>query len=259
MEISSLIVKGSFPDTTHQRLAVQSGDRELTFVKGMGVFFDKAGAHVPQVYEHFVLKFEAQMDMVVFMHMRFVPIPYVAPEDMYRVSRTSVRNIYRLAIRHGYNDRVVTPDLGRLVYEEIRRAILAGVVRPAGGAATAAAQGNNVHWPSEDESEEINNADTIAAKVSSADINARPQPRAHDPEKYGQNVDVRIRALDEAYATQTLFLVGKEQLRISPGTDIVRRFLLGAWLFIRENTRQKVQQLDVPVEKLVEVGFVGYI
>jgi KUP system potassium uptake protein len=52
-------------------------------------------------------------------------------------------------------------------------------------------------------------------------------------------------------------LVGKQQLRVYEDTAMVKKALLAAFLFVRENTRAKVAQLDVPVEKLVEVGFVG--
>ena len=95
-------------------LADQFGGGELTEIDGMGIFFDKAGDMVPMVYEQWVRKFRAQFDVVVLMHMRALHLPHVSEEDRYAVARTSVRNVYRLTIRHGYNDHVITPDLARL-------------------------------------------------------------------------------------------------------------------------------------------------
>jgi KUP system potassium uptake protein len=53
-----------------------------------------------------------------------------------------------------------------------------------------------------------------------------------------------------------VYNVGKEQMRISSDTAIVRRIALEAFLWLGENTRTRVQALNVEVEKLIEVGFV---
>ena len=38
--------------------------------------------------------------------------------------RTTTPNCYRFTIRHGYNDEVVTTDLGMLVFEQIRNFVI---------------------------------------------------------------------------------------------------------------------------------------
>lgn len=38
-----------------------------------------------------------------------------------------------------------------------------------------------------------------------------------------------------------------------------RKIVLVAFLFIRDNTRSKIQSLDVEIERLVEVGFVKVV
>ena len=69
-------------------------------------------------------------------------------------------------------------------------------------------------------------------------------------------VEQGLRDLQRAFEDQVVYVVGKEQLRIRPDTGIFRRVLLTAFLWIKENTRAKVQALNVDVDKLVEVGFV---
>lgn len=69
----------------------------------------------------------------------------------------------------------------------------------------------------------------------------------------------KLADLQRAYNSQVVYVVGKEQLRISPKTNFVRKILLGAFVWLRENTRSKVQALNVEVDKLVEVGFVKEI
>ncbi|THY76394.1 putative potassium transporter [Aureobasidium pullulans] len=234
-------------------LSWRHGGGELTETKGMGIFFDKSGTdiHVPQVYEHFITKFEAQMQVVVFLHLRALSEPHVHEEDRYTIARTPLPNVYRMTIRYGYVDRVVTPDLGKLVYEQVRMAIVRGTVvsRPK-ATVPETVMSRALHTVGDGELD----ADTATVTTFAAD--------GPEPSTSGATALVtshRLLALDNAFKTQTLYLVGKQQLRVYEMTGWVKKTLLGAFLFVRENTRAKVAQLDVPVEKLVEVGFVGEI
>ena len=62
--------------------------------------------------------------------------------------------------------------------------------------------------------------------------------------------------LQQAYEHQILYIIGKEQMRIKLGTNIWRKILLHAFLWIRENTRTKIANLRVPTDRVIEVGFV---
>jgi KUP system potassium uptake protein len=218
-QLSNVIMK-SIDGDSQLMLSDRFGGGELTEIDGMGIFFDKAGELTPMVYEQWLRKFRAQMDVVVLMHMRALSIPHVADEDRFAVARTNIRDVYRITIRHGYNDHVITPDLARLVYEEVRRAIINGAVKPASSTTSSSEQ------PKEQSSEQ----DTTIAD--------------------------RLRHLDEAYETQALYLVGKQQMRIDNRYNVFKRMILGAFLWVRDNCRSRIAALNVPVDKLVEVGFV---
>lgn len=143
---------------------------------------------------------------------------------------------------------------------------MAAHVRPSPRNGTAAKE-LHVRWKggedvvSEEEEKTNANETHFTEEGQSSSIEVLDQKDlARDPEKDDHALSARARALDDSYEAQTLFLVGKEQLRISAsGTNVLKRCALAVFLWVRENTRQKVQELDVPVEKLVEVGFVGYI
>jgi KUP system potassium uptake protein len=56
--------------------------------------------------------------------------------------------------------------------------------------------------------------------------------------------------------------VGKEQMRIREDQGLkgwTRRIALSAFLWLRENTGSRVRNLNVDVEKLVEIGFVKVV
>ncbi|CAL5873712.1 uncharacterized protein PFLUO_LOCUS7994 [Penicillium psychrofluorescens] len=105
------------------------GGSTIAPVKGMGIFFDKAGSsvHTPTVFLHFLQKFSAAPEFSVFLHLRPLSIPSVAPNERYTVSRCftgpgkqAIPNCFRLIVRHGYTDEIITADLGNMVFDLIR-------------------------------------------------------------------------------------------------------------------------------------------
>lgn len=66
-------------------------------------------------------------------------------------------------------------------------------------------------------------------------------------------------ALDAAYEKQVIYILGKEQLRLSSKTILPRRFALSTFIWMRENTRTKQQEFNVPIDQLVEVGYIKEI
>jgi KUP system potassium uptake protein len=194
-------------------------------LKGLGLFFDKAGnaSAAPIVFVHFLKKFSASPVVTVFFHLRPLESPSVPADEQFTITRcyatgpdgakVAIPNCYRMIVRHGYMDEVVSPDLGLLVVNQVRKYLLA---------------------------EE-------GVKYLTAHDKEAEGPPSPTPE---------LALLQKAYNDQVLYVVGKEQLRLTPGTNLVRRLFLGLYLWVRENTRSKVQHLNVEVERLVEVGFV---
>jgi len=202
----------------------------VLIVLGISIFFDKAGNMIPTVYEEFLRKFEARADVEVFLHFRGLAIPHVSEEEKFSIARTSLPNCYRIVVRHGYNDVVVTENLGELVYSELRKYIIQSSAHKAPAIAS-------VSWSDE----------PSAANSASSTANDR---------KVAKGLEV----LDQAYAAQTVYIVGKEQLRLLKTTNnIFKRAVLNVFLWIRDNTRAKVASMKIPVDKLVEVGFVKEI
>jgi len=67
----------------------------------------------------------------------------------------------------------------------------------------------------------------------------------------------RIAALDTAFAQQVLYIFGKEELQIpSTGYNIFQKLFLSGFLLMRNSTNEKVTSLKIPMDKLVEVGFI---
>jgi KUP system potassium uptake protein len=205
----------------------------LSHIKGFGIFFDKAGETTPTVFSQFMIKLTAIPEVMVFFHLRPLEVPSVAPEDRHSVSRLAIPNCYRLVVRYGYNDEVISPDLASVVYEQIR----------------IYSERNE-----EDKVTVLNgNAGSPPNVAVGQDLDAMTG-------KYGaESGNPELAILEAAFAHKVLYIIGKEQMRIKANTGYFRKFLLHIFLWTRENSRAKMANLNVPADRVIEVGFLKEI
>ncbi|OAG38929.1 potassium uptake protein [Fonsecaea monophora] len=244
--------------TRRLKLSPAFGGQEVRRIEGMGIFFDKSGlpSSTPTVFIHFLQKFHAANDVIVLFHLRPLQIPTVPPDERYAVSRCYIGDedgdskrimpdTYRVIIRHGYNDEIVSNDLGGMLYEQIRNYLIREYVDIiSAGDADLIIEGAKERDP----------------VISYAEI-ASSTPGSGRPSLENLELTHRLSELQRAYESQVVYIVGKEQMRVKKEGKlspkyIMRRGILEIFLWLRENTRTKVQALNVPVEKVVEVGFV---
>lgn len=258
------------------RLTPRWGGDQLSQVRGLGIFFDKTGVMTPSVFTQFASKFCATMDITVFFHLHPVESPTVPDGERYSVSKfTTIPGCYRLVVKHGFMDEVISPDLAALVYEKVRSFVI-----------RQAARGEELRREDGTDSDSqgthrsgIENAegdpplfetdttlDITSANSTSADVNTDTTtstgPRGrHISEK--QPIELRddavaaeLARLDRAYAAKIMYVVGKGQMRIREQTPIFRKAALCTFLWIRDNTRAKIANLRLAMDRVVEVGFV---
>lgn len=244
------------------RLAEKFGGGDIYHFKGLGIFFDKAGTKLPTVYEEFLRKFQAQQDVHVFLHLRALPVPHVAEAEAFEVAGTRQPNCYRMIIRHGYNDHPVSADLGAVVYKQLREAICkAPVVKPIRQPASSAdATTTGTTSTSVTNADPADDYDAINIASGPSESTSQEEKSSKAPSTNLPTVSERLAALDSAFSTQVVYIVGKEQLRLLQGSNnVFKRTVLEIFLWFRDNTRAKVSKMNIPVDKLVEVGFVREI
>ena len=70
---------------------------------------------------------------------------------------------------------------------------------------------------------------------------------------------MELNDLSSASESQLVYVMGKEEMKIRHGTNIFRRVLLMMFLWLRENSRTKMADVNIPTDSLVEMGFVKEI
>lgn len=243
------------------RLTPAFGNAVISSIEGMGIFFDKTGSSksTPTVFIHFLQKFQAAPAVVVFFHIRALSIPTVPAEERFTVSRSFVRSdtmpaaghgFYRITLRHGYTDVAITRDLGKLLYNQLRGFILRKHI-------AGVRESPPTAYP--------NTADTASSSLSITPDSSSGPGGSHSTTLPARRSDIApqdLHRLESAYQHQVVYIVGKEQMRIREDHGLqgwTRRIALSAFLWLRENTGSRVRNLNVDVDKLVEIGFVKVI
>lgn len=235
------------------QLTEKFGGKQLSHIEGFGVFFDKAGETTPIVFSQFVRKLGTAPDVIVFFHLRPLEVPSVAYEDRYHVSRLAVPNCYRLVVRHGYMDEVITPDLASLVFEKVRDHIVSRALDREGEGPSATGSGTETPTGITKVNTKSAVTENEASVPSSSESSEKPGTK---PTISVSSTTSRLTSLERAFNHEVLYIIGKEQMKVKPGTNFLRKVLLRAFLFIRENTRTKIASLDVDRDRVIEVGFV---
>jgi KUP system potassium uptake protein len=260
------------------QLTERYGGGVLSTIPCFGIYFDKAGETTPIVFSQWVIKLVAAPEVIVLFHLRPLETPSVAPENRYTVSRLGIPNCYRLIVRHGYNDEVITPDLASLIYEQVRSFVVQrgnarGAINPV--IRSVAAQEQQVgegHSPALRPTTDVDNARIIQEALSAIDVGTTPQNKDHESSTEGESSrgeksskaetggddlpSTELAKLEEAYSHRVLYIIGKEQMKIKASAGIFRKVLLRAFLWVRDNTRTKIANLRVPTDRVIEVGFV---
>jgi KUP system potassium uptake protein len=242
------------------QLKPEYGGETLSTIKGLGIFFDKGGETTPLIFTQFLSKLVAAPEVMIFFHLRPVETPSVPFDNRYRVSRLGIPNCYRLVVRHGYTDEVISPNLAALVCEQVRNFIITSGATVRGPTAVTypiqepVEQDANINLSSAHPTNEIpSNLSREKEKASDASTSeSEPSKNVCRSESIAKD----LKTLQDALDYRVLYIIGKEQMRVRAGTRIWRKVLLKTFLWLRENTRTKIANLRVPTEKVIEVGFV---
>ncbi|TGO17368.1 hypothetical protein BTUL_0018g00350 [Botrytis tulipae] len=244
---SSFMTSSLDSDSRTSWLTAAYGSHPITTVPSVGIFFDKIGDQLPIVFTQFVRKFCATPEIIIFLHMRPLSIPHVPDEERYVVQRTSIPGCYRITIRHGYTDDIITPSIGATLISQLTLFITRDP-----GTFSGLQRSLISPAPSTPHSQSQSQSPSQSPNQTSPATSILHTPA----------IQKELDSIATAAANQIVYVLGKEQMKIREGSGAknwIRRAVLWVFLWIRENSRGKMADLDLPMEGLVEVGFVKVI
>lgn len=234
-------------------LTAAYGSHPVTTVPSVGIFFDKVGDQLPIVFTQFVRKFCATPEIIIFLHLRPLSVPHVPDTERYVIQRTSIPSCYRITIRHGYTDDIITPSIGPTLISQLILFITRDPTTFTGLQSCLVSQNPSIQCSTESSVES-----PIQSPIQSPQSTSQASSVIHTPA-----IQAELDKINNAAMSQMVYVLGKEQMKIRKGgrslQNWLRRAVLWTFLWIRDNSRGKMADLDLPVEGLVEVGFVKEI
>ncbi|XP_076897970.1 potassium transporter 2-like isoform X2 [Bidens hawaiensis] len=262
----------------------------ISRVPGIGLVFTDLTSGIPANFSRFVTNLPAFHRILVFVCVKFVPVPFIPPAERYLIGRVgpfSLRS-YRCIIRYGYRD--VHQDVDSFETELVNR--IADFIRydwthpepepstvpghedestRSPGECRLAVIGNANSFEYEDSLQQVSVSGSFQTVESVADIVDDvemhvPIKRRHvtfavDDDICGWPEDLQmkeeIQDLLDAQQSGTAFILGHSHVKAKQGSSVWKRLAINVgYNFLRRNCRGPDVVLKVPPVSLLEVGMV---
>lgn len=257
----------------------------LVRVPGIGLIYSELATGVPSIFSHFVTNLPAFHNVLVFVCVKSVPVPYVSPEERFLIGRVCPRpyRMYRCIARYGYMD--LQGDDGNfedLLIQSIAEFIQMESVEPQlSSPDTVTYDGRMAVISSEtiqssstlivSEAEEF---DSVESSKSSAIQSLRWSYEEESPEmrkrqlrfRLSQNpgIDPSVREelqdLIQAKEAGVAYIMGHSYVKARRSSSFLNKLLIDfGYSFLRKNCRRPVVGLHIPQTSLIEVGMVYHV
>lgn len=244
-------------------------------VPGIGLVYTDLISGVPSNFSRFITNLPAYHRILVFVCIKYVPVPFVPPAERYMLGRVGPEEhrSYRCIVRYGYRD--VHQDVNSFETELV--ASLADFIRmevkyDSGCERQSLDEADNrltvIGTSRINEIEETLGFGSVSMESSSRENNAEVKPavigkkvRFLIDEGSSSNLINTVREelndLYEACEAGTAFILGHSHVKTKPGSHILKKFVIEiGYNFLKRNCRGPEVALRVPPASLLEVGMV---
>ncbi|CAK9316614.1 unnamed protein product [Citrullus colocynthis] len=234
-------------------------------VRGIGVIQTELVSGIPGIFTHFVTNIPAFHQVLVFLCIKYVPVPHVRPEERFLIGRidTSEYRLYRCIVRYGYrdvhkDDVEFENDLICSIAEFIRSGTaVSGDSKPdfdkdgekmsvVGTSSTHEDRMQMAETDNEEDSEELYQASDRREIRSPAPVQLRKRVRFIVPESPEINTDAmeELHELREAREGGVAYILGRSHMKAKQGSSMLKRVSID---FIYEFLRKNSREADFPV------------
>ncbi|RZC79740.1 hypothetical protein C5167_042317 [Papaver somniferum] len=249
-------------------------------VKGIGLVHTELVSGIPAIFSHFVTNLPAFHQVLVFLCIKSVPVPFVRPEERFLVGRIGPKEyrIYRCIVRYGYrdihkDDLEFEKDLVCSVAEFIRSGrqdILGGLEEPDKQGERMTVVGTSSTHTEGIQFCEDNGEPTRAStpsprelrEIQSPVVVPRKRVRFLLPESPHMDASAReeLNELMEAREAGMAFILGHSHVKAKRGSGLMKRLVINVgYDFLRRNSRGPTYALNIPHASTLEVGMICYV
>lgn len=259
-------------------------------VPGIGLVYSELATGVPAIFSHFVTNLPAIHNVLVFVCVKSVPVPYVSPEERFLIGRICPRSyrMYRCIVRYGYKD--IQRDDGNFenqLIKSIAEFIQMEAVEPQFSTSDNASFDGRMAVISsrtiESSSSLIvssiqeDSLDGITSIQSSKSLTLQSLRSAYDdenpqlrkrqvrfqlPPNPGMDSSVKDELLDliQAKEAGVAYIMGHSYVKARRSSSFLKKLVIDiGYSFLRKNCRGPGVALNIPHISLIEVGMIYYV
>ncbi|KAG5570537.1 hypothetical protein H5410_060303 [Solanum commersonii] len=255
-------------------------------VPGIGLIYSELATGIPSIFSHFVTNLPAFHNVMVFVCVKSVPVPFVPPEERFLIGRICPRpyRMYRCIVRYGYKD--IQRDDGNfedLLIQSIAEFIQMEAVEQLSSSespsfdgrmaviSTRSVQSGSTLLVSEEDfgiSNSIQSSKSLTLQsLRSAGDDENPQMRRrrvrfHLPENPGMDPAVRDELSDliDAKEAGVAYIMGHSYVKARRSASFMKKLVIDiGYSFLRKNCRGPAVALNIPHISLIEVGMIYYV
>ncbi|KAG6415902.1 hypothetical protein SASPL_123321 [Salvia splendens] len=256
-------------------------------VPGIGLVYSELATGVPAIFSHFVTNLPAFHNVLVFVCVKSVPVPYVAPEERFLIGRICPRpyRMYRCIVRYGYKD--LQGDDGNfenLLIQSIAEFIQMEAVEPQFATpdsvsydgrmaviSSEACSSSNLLVSNEDDFDTLSTMQSSKSltlqSLRSACDEENPQIRRRHvrfqvPDSLAMYPAVReeLKDLVEAKEAGIAYIMGHSYVKARRSSSFLKKLVVDfGYSFLRKNCRGPSVALHIPHISLIEVGMIYHV
>ncbi|XP_023923024.1 potassium transporter 3 [Quercus suber] len=258
-------------------------------VPGIGLIYTELATGVPAMFSQFLTNLPAFYQVVVFVCVKTVPVPYVPHEERYLIGRIGPKSyrMYRCIVRNGYKDVNYNEDdfeneLVMSIAEFIQlesegpRTLDGTVDGRMAVVRTSEKFGTRLRRSESAGFGESSSSNPLAASVTlsscksatlqnlksknrqeSTPLNNKPMVRFELLNTKYRDLNVREELLElvEAKHAEVAYIVGHSHIKAKSNSSYMKKFVVGmVYSFLRKNCRAPAVGLNIPHICLIEIG-----
>ena len=258
-------------------------------VPGIGLIYTELVTGVPSIFSHFVTNLPAFHQVLVFVCVKSVPVPYVLPDERYLIGRIGPRpyKMYRCIVRYGYKDVQRDEDFENQLVMSIAEFIQMEAEESSSGSYDISTEGRMAVIRTSErlgtslvvrDAEEnglgestflrSSKSETLQSLQSlyeeeSPNVSHRRRVRFELPPQ-AMHIDPQVReelaALVEAKHAGVAYVMGHSYIKARKTSSFLKKFVIDvAYSFLRKNCRGPGVALNIPHISLIEVGMIYYV
>ncbi|CAA2933691.1 potassium transporter 4-like [Olea europaea subsp. europaea] len=257
-------------------------------VPGIGLVYSELATGVPAIFSHFITNLPAFHNVLVFVCVKSVPVPYVSPEERFLIGRIGPRpyRMYRCIVRYGYKDlQKDDENFENLLILSIAEFIQMEAVEPQFSSTDTASYDGRMAVISSrsvqssstliaSETEDFGSINSIQSSKSltlqslrSAYGDENPQVRRRQlrfqvPHNPRMDPVVREELLDLIRAKEAgvAYILGHSYVKARRSSSFLKKFVIDiGYSFLRKNCRGPAVALHIPHISLIEVGMIYHV